>query len=85
MVRATPDMTACKALACVNSRKEVAPNAVNGLGASILLSHQLGFPLPISVTSGIWNWEKLWKEFRLAAPATILKESLKGTGRLGMG
>jgi hypothetical protein len=23
---------------------------------------QLGFPLPIKVTSGICNWEKLWKE-----------------------
>jgi hypothetical protein len=27
-----------------------------------MLAHQLGFPLPIEVTSGIWNWEKLWKE-----------------------
>jgi uncharacterized damage-inducible protein DinB len=27
-----------------------------------MLAHQLGFPLPIKVTSGLWNWEKLWKE-----------------------
>lgn len=27
-----------------------------------MLAHQLGFPLPIAVTSGIWNWEKLWRE-----------------------
>jgi hypothetical protein len=27
-----------------------------------MLAHQLGFPLPIKVMSGLWNWEKLWKE-----------------------
>ncbi|HLZ12439.1 MAG TPA: DinB family protein [Candidatus Acidoferrum sp.] len=31
-------------------------------GQVCLLAHQLGFPLPIKVTSGLWNWEKLWKE-----------------------
>ncbi len=31
-------------------------------GQVCILAHQLGFPLPIAVTSGIWNWEKLWKE-----------------------
>jgi uncharacterized damage-inducible protein DinB len=31
-------------------------------GQVCMLAHQLGFPLPISVMSGIWNWEKLWKE-----------------------
>ena len=31
-------------------------------GQVCMLAHQLGFPLPIEVTSGIWNWEKLWKE-----------------------
>jgi uncharacterized damage-inducible protein DinB len=31
-------------------------------GQVCMLAHQLGFPLPIGVTSGIWNWEKLWKE-----------------------
>ena len=31
-------------------------------GQVCMLSHQLGFPLPNEVMSGIWNWEKLWKE-----------------------
>ncbi len=31
-------------------------------GQVCMLAHQLGFPLPIEVTSGMWNWEKLWKE-----------------------
>ena len=31
-------------------------------GQVCMLAHQLGFPLPNQVTSGIWNWEKLWKE-----------------------
>jgi uncharacterized damage-inducible protein DinB len=31
-------------------------------GQVCMLAHQLGFTLPIKVTSGIWNWEKLWKE-----------------------
>jgi len=31
-------------------------------GQVCMLAHQLGFPLPIEVVSGIWNWEKLWKE-----------------------
>ena len=31
-------------------------------GQVCLLAHQLGFPLPQEVMSGIWNWEKLWKE-----------------------
>jgi uncharacterized damage-inducible protein DinB len=31
-------------------------------GQVCMLAHQLGFPLPIKITSGIWNWEKLWKE-----------------------
>jgi uncharacterized damage-inducible protein DinB len=30
-------------------------------GQICMLAHQLGFALPIVVTSGIWNWEKLWK------------------------
>ena len=29
-------------------------------GQACLLAHQLGFPLPIEVMSGMWNWEKLW-------------------------
>jgi uncharacterized damage-inducible protein DinB len=31
-------------------------------GQVCMLAHQLGFPLPIKVTSGMWSWEKLWKE-----------------------
>jgi uncharacterized damage-inducible protein DinB len=31
-------------------------------GQVCMLAHQLGFALPNEVTSGIWNWEKLWKE-----------------------
>ncbi len=31
-------------------------------GQVCMLAHQLGFPLPTKVMSGIWNWEKLWKE-----------------------
>jgi len=31
-------------------------------GQVCMLAHQLGFVLPLGVTSGIWNWEKLWKE-----------------------
>ena len=31
-------------------------------GQVCMLAHQLGFPLPPEVTSGLWNWEKLCKE-----------------------
>ena len=31
-------------------------------GQVCMLAHQLGFPLPAKVTSGMWNWEKLWNE-----------------------
>ncbi|GAC1653937.1 MAG: hypothetical protein NVS4B3_17440 [Gemmatimonadaceae bacterium] len=31
-------------------------------GQVCMLTRQLGFPLPTEVTSGIWNWEQLWKE-----------------------
>jgi len=31
-------------------------------GQVCMLAHQLGFPLPTDVTSGMWNWERLWKE-----------------------
>ena len=31
-------------------------------GQVLMLTHQLGFPLPYEVVDGIWNWEKLWKE-----------------------
>jgi uncharacterized damage-inducible protein DinB len=31
-------------------------------GQVCMLAHQLGFPLPNEVTSGLWNWERLWNE-----------------------
>ena len=31
-------------------------------GQVCMLAHQLGFPLPVGVTSGIWSWERLWKD-----------------------
>ena len=31
-------------------------------GQVCMLAHQLGYRLPNEVTSGLWNWEKLWKE-----------------------
>ena len=31
-------------------------------GQVCMLAHQLGFPLPAAVTSGLWNWEKLLKD-----------------------
>lgn len=31
-------------------------------GQVCMLAHQLGFPLATSVTSELWNWEKLWRE-----------------------
>ena len=31
-------------------------------GQVLMLTHQLGYPLPHAVGDGIWNWEKLWKE-----------------------
>jgi uncharacterized damage-inducible protein DinB len=31
-------------------------------GQVCMLAHQLGFPLPINVMSGLWKWEKLWKD-----------------------
>ena len=37
-------------------------------GQVCMLAHQLGFPLPNKVTSDMWNWEKLWKERRVAQP-----------------
>jgi uncharacterized damage-inducible protein DinB len=37
-------------------------------GQVCMLAHQLGFRLPIKVMSGIWNWEKLWKECGARGP-----------------
>ncbi|MGO8719967.1 MAG: DinB family protein [Acidobacteriaceae bacterium] len=31
-------------------------------GQVCMIAHQLGYPLPTKVMSGIWNWEKFWKE-----------------------
>jgi len=31
-------------------------------GQVCMLAHQLGSPLKTAVASGIWNWEKLWRE-----------------------
>ena len=31
-------------------------------GQVCMLAHQMGFPLPVAITAGIWNWEKLWRE-----------------------
>lgn len=36
-------------------------------GQVCMLAHQLGFQLPNLVMSGLWNWEKLWRE--CGAPA----------------
>src|ERR1700744_318330 len=33
-----------------------------------MLAHQLGFPLPMKAVSGIWAWEKLWKECGFTHP-----------------
>jgi uncharacterized damage-inducible protein DinB len=37
-------------------------------GQICMLSHQLGFPLPIKTAYGMWVWEKLWKECGFKAP-----------------
>ena len=37
-------------------------------GQVCMLLHQLGFPLSNELTSGMWNWEKLWKEFGWPGP-----------------
>jgi uncharacterized damage-inducible protein DinB len=38
-------------------------------GQVCMLAHQLGFPLSTEVTSGMWNWEKLWNECE--SPGTV--------------
>jgi uncharacterized damage-inducible protein DinB len=37
-------------------------------GQVCMLAHQLGFPLPVKHNSGIWRWEKLWKECGFTRP-----------------
>jgi len=43
-------------------------------GQVCMLAHQLGFPLPIEVTSGLWNWRSCGKSAGPAGPATILRD-----------
>ena len=42
-------------------------------GQVCMLAHQLGFKLPMKLTSEMWNWERLWKErgATMAAPGAI--------------
>jgi uncharacterized damage-inducible protein DinB len=37
-------------------------------GQICMLAHQLGFPLPTKAASGIWVWERLWKECGFTHP-----------------
>jgi uncharacterized damage-inducible protein DinB len=48
-------------------------------GQVCMLAHQLGFPLPNQVTSGLWNWEKLWKECGSPGGPGYAQESGKPT------
>lgn len=38
-------------------------------GQVCMLAHQLGYPLPIAVGSGMWRWEKLWKQCGFELPS----------------
>ena len=37
-------------------------------GQVCMLAHQLGYKLPMKAISGMWGWEKLWKECGFAGP-----------------
>ncbi len=37
-------------------------------GQVCMLAHQLGYPLPTKADSGIWAWEKLWKDCGFTHP-----------------
>jgi uncharacterized damage-inducible protein DinB len=37
-------------------------------GQVCMLAHQLGFPLPTKAGSGIWAWERLWKDCGFTSP-----------------
>lgn len=37
-------------------------------GQICMLAHQLGHPLPTKAGSGMWAWEKLWKECGFTGP-----------------
>lgn len=43
-------------------------------GQVCMLAHQLGFPLPMSVMSGLWHWERLWKEGGTNAQGTSTRK-----------
>jgi len=44
-------------------------------GQVCMLAHQLGFPLPTGPASGIWAWERLWKECGFTHPAISTRDS----------
>lgn len=37
-------------------------------GQVCLLAHQLGYALPVNAASGMWAWERLWKESGFSQP-----------------
>jgi uncharacterized damage-inducible protein DinB len=37
-------------------------------GQICMLTHQLGYPLPPTITSNMWSWEKLWKHSGFTRP-----------------
>lgn len=37
-------------------------------GQVCMLAHQLGFPLPVKVSYGMWTWESLWKKCGFSGP-----------------
>jgi uncharacterized damage-inducible protein DinB len=37
-------------------------------GQVSMLAHQLGYPLPVKAVSGIWAWERLWKQCGFTHP-----------------
>jgi uncharacterized damage-inducible protein DinB len=37
-------------------------------GQVCMLAHQLGYKLPMKAISGMWAWEKLWKECGFVGP-----------------
>ena len=37
-------------------------------GQACTMAHQLGFPLPVDVGAGMWNWEKLWRDCGFTHP-----------------
>ncbi|HEX6771948.1 MAG TPA: DinB family protein [Acidobacteriaceae bacterium] len=50
-------------------------------GQVCMLTHQLGYPLPAKISSGLWNWEKLWKERALADRTGRASQELVKRGR----